>query len=148
MQSYINGSKKHFRMHRVSYQVFTDVDLKISDVICHKCDNPKCINPAHLFLGTHKDNSDDKVLKNRQAKGTQNGRYKHGIYTKENKMFIKLNPKVNTSGRLLTKEVVLNIVDRIKNSELSLKAISEELNISYSTIRDISSRRVYKEWIS
>jgi hypothetical protein len=148
MQSYIQGSKKHFRMHRVSFQVFNNVDVKISDIICHKCDNPKCINPSHLFLGTHKDNSDDKVLKNRQAKGEQNGRYKHGLYTKKNKLFRKLNPKVNTSGRLLTKDIVLKIVDRIKNSGLSQKAISEELNISYSTIRDIASRRVYKEWIS
>lgn len=148
MQSYVNGAKKHFRMHRVSYQIFNDVDVVVSDVICHKCDNPKCINPSHLFLGTHKDNSDDKVLKNRQAKGEQNGKYKNGFYTKESKLNRKFNPKVNTSGRLLSKETVLKIVDMIKQSDLSLKAISEELNISYSTIRDISSRRVYKEWIS
>lgn len=147
MQSYIKGAKKHFRMHRVSFQVFNDIDITPLDIICHKCDNPKCINPAHLFLGTHKDNSDDKVLKNRQAKGEQNGQYKNGFYTKENKLCRKLNPKTNTSGRLLSKEIVLNIVDKINNSNLSLKAISEELNISYSTIRDISSRRIYKEWI-
>jgi hypothetical protein len=148
MQSYVNGYKKHFRMHRVSYQVFNNIYLQKSDIICHKCDNPKCINPAHLFLGTHKDNSDDKVSKGRQAKGAKNGNYKNGLYTKENKLFKKLNPKVNTSGRLLTKDIVLSVVDSIKNSGLSLKAISEKLNISYSTIRDISSKRVYKEWIN
>mgnify|MGYP001561025647 CR=1 FL=1 len=38
--------------------------------IMHKCDNKKCINPEHLMLGTNSLNQKDKILKNRQAKGT------------------------------------------------------------------------------
>ena len=36
--------------------------------ICHTCDNPMCINPDHLFMGTHSDNMKDKMLKGRAGK--------------------------------------------------------------------------------
>lgn len=52
-----------FGAHRVSYFIHTG---KVPSLhILHKCDNPKCVNPNHLYEGTDADNTNDKVIRNR-----------------------------------------------------------------------------------
>ena len=59
-----NGTHKTAKAHRVSFFVFNGIDPDGLDV-CHKCDNPSCINPDHLSLGTEKDNVRDMMEKGR-----------------------------------------------------------------------------------
>lgn len=60
------------RAHRVAYEVFVG-EIPNGLVVMHSCDNPCCINPMHLSVGTQIDNVGDMVSKGRNAKGINQG---------------------------------------------------------------------------
>lgn len=84
-------------------------EIPESMVVRHKCDNPPCINPEHLELGTHKENMNDKVERGRSASKERNGRAKL------------------TEG----------IVNEIRSSSESSYELSEKFSISISQIQKI-----------
>ena len=55
---------KVYKAHRVSWVIHFG-DIPLETLVLHKCDNSKCVNPEHLFLGTHMDNRIDAINKGR-----------------------------------------------------------------------------------
>lgn len=89
-QVFMNG--KLNRAHRASWEIEYGA-IPHSMNVLHKCDNPSCVNPAHLFLGTQADNMRDMNNKNRESCGEKNI---HSKLTKENILAIRADSRGST----------------------------------------------------
>ena len=80
-----NYRNKTASAHRIAYEAFIG-EIPDGMIIAHACDNPLCVNPNHLWLATHKENSQDMVGKQRSAKKERCGKSK---LTEEQVKFIR-----------------------------------------------------------
>lgn len=120
---YISGTNtggRNFGTHRVSMAIYLKRNLSINEWVLHQCDNPRCVRPAHLFLGTQQDNMTNKVSKNRQNKGESHGRAK------------------------LTSKQVITIRQLYKTKHYTCKDLSKKFNVSKDLIARIINRRLWK----
>lgn len=61
-----DGTRHTISAHRLAYETWKGT-IPVGFEVCHKCDNPSCINPDHLFIGTRQDNINDRERKGRNV---------------------------------------------------------------------------------
>jgi ribosome-binding protein aMBF1 (putative translation factor) len=121
----LNGKKsgRTYRAHRIAWEL-TKGQIPDGAVICHRCDNPRCCNPDHLFVGTKADNSADMTSKGRHRTDPRQGE-KHGMHK-------------------LTEGVVLQIRDAYAAGGATQTALAERFGMSVSQINNIVNRRHWR----
>jgi hypothetical protein len=116
-QFWLNGTQ--LRSHRVAYFLIYG-NIPDGLCVCHTCDKPSCCNPHHLFTGTQQDNTRDRCLKGRSAKGESGGNHK------------------------LTIGQVNNIRERYAQGDITQQALANLFGVAHSTISAVVTRLTWK----
>lgn len=111
-------NRRTTRASRLSFETAAGVTLPRGVLVCHSCDNPPCVNPAHLFTGTVADNNRDAVIK---------GRHRHGLHT----------GACHAARRIPAEKFAA--LRRLLGDGLSAREIGRRLGISKSTVRRIAT---------
>ena len=127
-------NRKAIGVHRLAYQL-TYGAIPIGIFVCHHCDNMRCCNPSHLFLGTHKDNMDDMKSKGRQASG--------------NRSWQRLHPEWLIRGEnhpqaKLSEGQVRSIRQQYAQHNCSQRSLAKQYGVDQSVIGDIVTGHTWR----
>lgn len=116
----IRSGKSVFKAHRAAYEIAVG-PVPNGMCVLHRCDNPGCVNPEHLFLGTQAENMADAVYK---------GRHKTP----------KVRGEAHANSKLTEEQVIA-----IRASQCSQKSIAKQFGITQSNVSQIKNGKRWKE---
>lgn len=121
---HLNHRNKRVYAHRLSWELHNG-PIPDGMSVCHRCDNPPCVNPAHLWLGSHGDNLRDMATKGRQG--------------------LHLAPAKAVRGEAHHRSVLTDdMVREIRASSESAHALSRRLGVSRPTVARVRQGRTWK----
>ena len=109
--------------HRFSWELHNKQSIPSGMVVMHSCDNPLCVNPSHLNVGTYKDNTQDMITKGRK---------------------VTVAPLGTENGKAIINE---EIVKAIRASNLSHVDLGKQFNVSVGCVRGVRSGRTWSHVI-
>lgn len=116
----IKSAQKKYAAHRLSWEIHNGREIPHGYHVCHRCDNPRCTNPDHLFIGTPKDNIRDAMRKGRMRTRPVLG--------------------VDHPNSKLTEDAVR----AIRLDQRSLPQIAREYGVSHVLIGKVKRREIWK----
>jgi hypothetical protein len=127
----IKVGNKAVAAHRFSYEQFIG-SIPQNMVVCHRCDTPACVNPAHLFVGTIQDNEDDKKRKNRHS---------HGEKHRKSLAHVKRWGEFSPTAKLTMKQVI-----QIRADNRPQRVVARDHGVSQTTIHNIRSNITWRNY--
>jgi hypothetical protein len=122
------GAQK--RATHIAMLLFHGVRVPRGSIVCHHCDNPSCVNPEHLFLGTHRTNADDMRSKGRS-------KYQSRIHMR------RIATGESNGHASLNENMVRTIRNRVASGEQQIR-IAADLGISASAVNHVWRRTSWK----
>lgn len=137
-----------YSAHRLSYFMHYDIDPGELGTL-HHCDNPPCVNPSHLFLGTNADNTADCVRKGRQAKGEKLRLAVLPFIKRGNESSARRHPERLKHGEQhyqakVTAQQVKEIRSRYIAGRITHRALSLEYGVTHQVIGQMINRKTWK----
>ena len=129
----VRVSKRLLRTHRVAWEL-TNGSIPDGKVVCHRCDNPRCCNPHHLFLGSQQENVADMISKGRNAST---------IEIIKNSTHARAKGEQNSQAKL-TEDEVIRIRRRWTQGGITKKELASQFGVSDVLIFKIVRRQIWK----